>query len=129
MGQKHFISNFREGAYATPVLKQGGGHMHTVPHGCARLWSMVLFYAFMLMLLTKFIPNRTIRRCSSGTNFFNYDTKSASKIIQMHFLHPIRRFVQIRYHKNTVTKMHKYLDGLPTLPLPQLGKPFMLRYF
>ena len=41
-GQKHTISNFRGGiltggAYAPPVLKQGG-HMHTVPHGCARLW-------------------------------------------------------------------------------------------
>ena len=41
-GQKHTISNFRGGhthrggAYAPPVLKQGG-HMHTVPHGCARL--------------------------------------------------------------------------------------------
>ena len=42
LGQKHTILNFRGGilsggAYAPPVLKQGG-HMHTVPHGCARLW-------------------------------------------------------------------------------------------
>ena len=41
-GQKHTISNFRGGilsggAYAPPLLKQGG-HMHTVPHGCAHLW-------------------------------------------------------------------------------------------
>ena len=41
LGHKHTISNFRGGissggAYAPPVLKQGG-HMHTVPHGCARL--------------------------------------------------------------------------------------------
>ena len=41
LGQKYTISNFRGGilsggAYAPPVLKQGA-HMHTVPHGCARL--------------------------------------------------------------------------------------------
>ena len=45
-GQKHTISNFRGGilsggAYAPPLLKQGG-HMHTVPHGCARLWKYLL---------------------------------------------------------------------------------------
>ena len=33
------------------------------------------FGAVVLMLLTKFIPNSTIRRCSPGINFLNYDTK------------------------------------------------------
>ena len=27
--------------------------------------------SLVLMLLTKFVPNGTIRSCSSGTNFFN----------------------------------------------------------
>ena len=31
----------------------------------------VLFGALVLMLLTIFVPNSTIRRCSSGTNFLN----------------------------------------------------------
>ena len=35
LGQKHTILNFR-GGICPPVLKQGV-HMHTLPHGCARL--------------------------------------------------------------------------------------------
>ena len=41
--------------------------------------NMVLFYALVLMLLTKFVPNSTFRRCSSGIMFFGYDAKLAHK--------------------------------------------------
>ena len=33
---RNILLQISGGAYAPPVLKQGG-HMHTVPHGCARL--------------------------------------------------------------------------------------------
>ena len=36
----------------------------------------VLFYALVLMLLTKFVPNSTTRRCSLGIIVLNLDAKS-----------------------------------------------------
>ena len=58
LGQKHTISNFRGGiltggAYASPVLKKGV-HMHTLPHGCARLWRKINIatYLFQIKFLT-----------------------------------------------------------------------------
>ena len=44
-----------------------------------------------LMLLSKFIPNKTK---------------------EMHFLRHFRRLVEIRYHKGTGTKMHNCLVGI-----------------
>ena len=37
--------------------------------------NMVRFDALALMLLTKVVPNRTLRRCCSGTIFLGYDAK------------------------------------------------------
>ena len=41
--------------------------------------NMVLIYGLVLILLTKFVPNSTIRRCSSGTNI----AKLSPKILQI----------------------------------------------
>ena len=41
----------------------------------------------VLMLLTKIISNSTIRRCSSGTNFYNYDAKFAPNIVNFMLLY------------------------------------------
>ena len=77
-------------------------------------------YALVLMLLTKFIPNFTIRNCSSSINLFKYDAKFMKYIMQnctkyhvhlfqiapkKHFLHHYRKLVQIRYSKSACTKM------------------------
>ena len=59
-------------------------------------FNMVLIYALVLMLHTKFVPR-------SGINFLNYDAE----------------LVQIRCHKGATIKMHKclvgYLLGTPVL--------------
>ena len=44
--------------------------------------NMVLFYALVLMLITNFFPNSTFRRCSSGQNLLNYNTKFAPQMNQ-----------------------------------------------
>ena len=42
-----------------------------------RALNIVLFYALVLMLLTKFVLNRTIRRCCFCINFWNFDAELA----------------------------------------------------
>ena len=75
-----------------------------------------LFYALMLMLLTKFLPNSI----NSGINFINCDAKSVPNNNIMHicpkqyqnvnFLHHCRKMMQIRCQKGAGTKMHKQFD-------------------
>ena len=67
--------------------------IHLICTGEKSNWAlnMVLFYALVLMFLTKFVPKSTIRRCSSGIMFWNYDFKFAQNIMQIflskyHFL-------------------------------------------
>ena len=63
------------------------------------------------MLLTKFVPNSTIRRysfCQKNLNYnakyvysipSMYNGKSSHNTYKVHFLHHSRKFMQIRYHK------------------------------
>ena len=56
------------------------------------------------MLLTKFVPNSTIRRCSFGTNYVDYDDKFTATANS--------NKVPIKYkNKGVDTKMHKCLVG------------------
>ena len=53
-------------------------------------WALNLMF-FLLMLLNKFVPNSTFRRCISGTNFFKYNANLSQispenkKIVQISF--------------------------------------------
>ena len=65
-----------------------------------RHWICRFFGAFVLMLLTKFVANSTIRRCSSSTIFklwcsifIKFDSN----------LHHFRKLVHISYHKGADT--------------------------
>ena len=42
-----------------------------------------LFYALMLMLLTKFVPNSTIRRCCSSIYQIHFNNKLAPNLLQI----------------------------------------------
>ena len=53
--------------------------------------NMVLFYDLMLRFFTKFVPNRTIRECSSDIIFLSHDAKFARNI--MLFLQRCKKFV------------------------------------
>ena len=46
-------------------------------------YMMLFFKALVLMLLTKFVPNSTYRRCITDINLFNYDAKFATMIMQI----------------------------------------------
>ena len=73
-------------------------------------WALSLlgfFYVLVLMLLNKFIPNRTFKKCSSVINLFNYERKFAPNV--KHLLHHCRKLVQSRSHRGTGTKKHKCL--------------------
>ena len=41
--------------------------------------------ALMLMLLTKLVPNGTLKRCNSGINLINHDAKFALNITKSGF--------------------------------------------
>ena len=41
------------------------------------------FFALMLMFLTKFVQISTIRSCSSGINFINYDANFSPNIMHI----------------------------------------------
>ena len=47
---RNILFQISGGAYAPPILKQGG-HMHTVPHGCARLCLCPHFYCISALNL------------------------------------------------------------------------------
>ena len=66
------------------------------------------------MLLDKFVPNSTNRRCSSGIISFNFDAKLAPNLTQIcpklqqkvHNVHHFRKFIQKRCQKGV---LYKYL--------------------
>ena len=59
--------------------------------------SMDLFYVLVLMLLIKFVPNRTCR------HQFAYYAKFAPILLI--------KLMKLRYHKGAGTKMHNFLVG------------------
>ena len=74
------------------------------------------------MLLIKFVPNSTIRMCSSGTIFLKpddiciytkYDANMSKKASNKYIFYSTAciKGVQIRYHKGAGTKMHKCKVG------------------
>ena len=83
--------------------------------------NLVLFFDnLVLLLLTKFVQNCTITRCSSGINSLNFYVKLSSNWMQIcpwehqkevTNLHHCRKLMQIRCHKGAGTKMHKCLVG------------------
>ena len=51
--------------------------------GIPKKWTFGIFGALVVMLLTKFVHNKNIRRCKSGNNLFDYNAKFAPKIRQI----------------------------------------------
>ena len=52
---------------------------------CANLALNLLFLcSLVLILLTKLVPNRNIKRCSFNINYLNYDTKLAPNKMQIY---------------------------------------------
>ena len=41
------------------------------------------YWSLNMVFLNKFVPKSTIRRCSSGINFFDYDDKFAINIMKI----------------------------------------------
>ena len=63
-------------------------------------YGIFLCSALVLMMLTKFVPNCTIRRCSYSINLFIHDAKFAPNSVQICVKQKhCRKLVQIRYHK------------------------------
>ena len=80
---------------------------------------VVLFYALLLMLHTKCVPNSNTRRCSSGIIFLYFYEKLTPNLMQiyseyhkkMHNLHHCRKLMQIRCRKGDCTKTHNVQLG------------------
>ena len=64
--------------------------------------------SLVLMLLTKFVPNSTIRRCSFGIKFYDYVAKFASNIMQICCIYHQKSAISPLIYKNkdASTKMH-----------------------
>ena len=66
----------------------------------------------VFVLFTKFVPNSTFRRCSSGINLFNYETKFAPNIMQKRAVYaPLQKIGANKVLKRCF-RMHKYLVGV-----------------
>ena len=65
--------------------------------------------SLMLMLFTKFVPNSTIRRCSFGIKFYDYDAKFALNKMQIYRIYHQKSSAispLIYKNKDAGTKMH-----------------------
>ena len=67
---------------------------------------MVLFYALVLKMLIKYVPNSTIRRCSSYIFFLKFKlVPNCTKFNAT--LQCCKHFMHIRCQKGSRTKIHK----------------------
>ena len=98
-------------SYPTKMCIKTASYLHK--ESAIQALNMVLFYALVLLLLTKFVPNSNFRRYCFCNIFFNFDANSAPNLMQkkVHNLHHSGKFMQISCQKCAGTNMHKYLVG------------------
>ena len=68
------------------------------------------FVALVLMMLTKFVPNRSIRRCTSGIFFCLFDAKFSPNIVKFFLKQCANKVLVIRIKGNNPLKLSIYLS-------------------